>query len=191
MLAATTADNEAGARERAIVVTLYCLGLRASELCGLNFEEIDLPRRTAWIRGKGRREKELVPLPAPVIEAVEGYLRFRGTTRGPLFVSRSRRCSTDGAKRLHPNSVLRIVDESGKRVGVRVWPHALRHSAITSAIVEGQRAGVGLDQVRAFSRHRNLSTMLVYRDEHDRAATHRRLADIVGATLERSGAALL
>jgi hypothetical protein len=37
--------------------------------------------------------------------------------------------------------------------------------------------------LRAFSRHRALATMLVYRDEHDRSATHRQLTDIVAATL--------
>jgi integrase len=33
--------------------------------------------------------------------------------------------------------VLRIGDELGRRVGVRVWCHALRHSAITAAIERG------------------------------------------------------
>jgi integrase len=71
----------------------------------------------------------------------------------------------------------------GRRVGVRVWCHALRHTAITTAIERGQQAGVGLDQIRAFSRHRTLATMLIYRDEHDRMATQRQLADVVAATL--------
>jgi hypothetical protein len=71
----------------------------------------------------------------------------------------------------------------GQRVGVRVWCHALRQSAITTAIERGRQAGFGLDQIRAFFRHRTLATMLIYRDEHDRLATHRRLADVVAATL--------
>jgi hypothetical protein len=37
--------------------------------------------------------------------------------------------------------------------------------------------------LRHFSRHRTLATMLIYRDEHDREATQRSLADIVAATL--------
>ena len=184
MLAATAGDSETEARDYAIVVTLYSLGLRVSELCGLNLEETDLARATTWIRGKGRRERELVPLPAIVVTALRRYLVHRGATgQGPLFVSRSRRSGRDGSRRLHTNSVLRIVDQVGRRVGVRVWPHALRHSAITNAIIRGQRAGVGLDEIRAFSRHRTLETMLVYRDEHDRLVTHRRLADLVAGTL--------
>ncbi len=77
----------------------------------------------------------------------------------------------------------RIVDELGRRVGVRVWCHALRHSAITAAIERGQQVGLGLDLIRAFSRHRTLATMLVYQDERDRMATQRRLTDVVAATL--------
>src|SRR5688500_19064477 len=97
---------------------------------------------------------------------------------------RSRRGTKDGSRRLHNRSVLRIVDELGRRVGVRVWCHALRHSAITAAIERGQQVGLSLDQIRAFSRHRTLATMLVYRDERDRMATQRRLTDVVAASLE-------
>ena len=147
MLEATAADTETGTRDAAIVVTLYALGLRVSELCGLTLEETDLARATTWIRGKGRRERELVPLPAAVVDALRRYLAHRGGTgKDPLFVSRSRRTARDGSRRLHPNSVLRIVDRLGRRVGVRVWCHALRHTAITEAIIRGQQAGVGLDR---------------------------------------------
>jgi len=79
--------------------------------------------------------------------------------------------------------VLRIVDELGQKVGVRVWCHALRHTAITEAIIRGQQAGLGIDQIRAFSRHRSLQTMLVYRDQRDQAAVQRQLADVVAGSL--------
>jgi integrase len=65
-----------------------------------------------------------------------------------------------------------------------VWCHGLRHTAITTANERGQQAGVELDQTRAFSRHRTLTKMLIYRDEHDRTSTQRTLADLVAATLE-------
>jgi hypothetical protein len=62
-------------------------------------------------------------------------------------------------------------------------PTWLRHAAITVAIEKGQQAGVGLDQIRHFSRHKQLATMLLYRDEVDQAATQARLAAIVGDEL--------
>jgi integrase/recombinase XerC len=129
MLEATAGDTDAETRAAAIVVTFYCLGLRVSELCGLNLEETDLARGTTWITGKGRHEKELVPLPAPVIDALPRYLRFRGTVAGPLFQTRGQRGrARDG--RLETRSVLRIVRELGQRVGLTrlvSWLAPYRH----------------------------------------------------------------
>jgi integrase/recombinase XerC len=125
-----------------------------------------------------------VPLPGAVVAVLRRYLAHRGGSgQGPLFVSRSRRSARGGSKRLHTNSVLRIVDALGRRVGVRVWCHALRHTAIREAIIRGQQAGVGLDQIRAFSRHRTLQTMLVYRDAREQMAVHRQLAEVLAGTL--------
>ncbi len=185
MLEATAGDTETATRDYAIVATLFCLGLRVSELCGLNLEETDLARATAWITGKGRREKELVPLPAVVVAALRRYLAHRGAIgQGPLFVSRSHRPGRDASRRLLPRSVARLVADVGQRAGVgHVWPHGLRHAGITAAIVDGQKAGVGLDQIRTFSRHKALATMLIYRDDRDREATHRQLVDVVAAAL--------
>jgi integrase/recombinase XerC len=92
--------------------------------------------------------------------------------------------SRDG--RLETRSVLRIVRELGQSIGLHVWCHGLRHTAITTAIDKGQQAGIGLDRIRAFSRHRTLATMLVYRDEHDRSEAQRTLADVVASTLRHA-----
>lgn len=198
MLEATKGDTEGETRDYAIILTFFCLGLRVSELCGLNVEDCDLARGTTWIKGKGRRERELVPVPAPVVDAIRRYLaavgrsevtgsqRRVGGTRegnaGPLFRSRGNRGKhRDG--RLESRSVFRIVREIGRRVGIKCWPHALRHSSITTAIEHGQKAGIGLDQIRHHSRHKTLATMLIYRDEHDKAATQRTLAEVVASTL--------
>jgi integrase/recombinase XerC len=182
MLALTAGDSEVETRNYAIVVTFVCVGLRVSELCGLNLEDLDLARGTVWIKGKGRREKELIPLPRLVTDAIGRYLTHRGGyVRGPLFLTRSGRISAAGDHRLQTRSVLRIVRTLGQQVGIRCWCHSLRHTAISVAIEKGQQAGLGIDQIRAF--RKTLATMLIYRDEHDREATQRTLADIVATTL--------
>jgi integrase/recombinase XerC len=57
----------------------------------------------------------------------------------------------------------RIIRDLGAAVGVHVWPHGLRHTAITQAIDAAN--GLIIDLVRQFSRHRSLNTLLIYRDE--------------------------
>jgi integrase/recombinase XerC len=182
MLAATAGDSEGETRDYAIVLTFFCLGLRVSELCGLRLEETDLARGVTWIKGKGRREKELVPLPAPVVDAIRKYQKYRATTPGPLFQTRGNR-GKNSSGALETRSVLRIVRELGQKVGLHVWPHALRHTSITQAAELGQRAGFGLDKIRAFSRHRSIVTLMTYVDEHDREQTQRTLSDLVARSV--------
>jgi hypothetical protein len=78
---------------------------------------------------------------------------------------------------------LRIVCELGQKVGLPVWPDALRHSSRTQAAELGQEAGLGLDKIRAFSRHRTITTLMMYVDEHDRQNTQKTLGDLVANTL--------
>ena len=192
MLDATAGDTEVETRTAAIVTLFFCLGLRVSELCAVTLAETDLSRATMWIKGKGRREKELVPLPAAVVTALRRYLPWRGPAAGPLLRSRARHRSRDAQGeptwRLHPGSVLRLIEALGRRVGVKVWCHGLRHAAVTQAIIRGQQGGVGLDQIRTFSRHKSLDTMLLYRDAYEQQAVHRQLVDLVAAALDRPGA---
>jgi integrase len=125
-----------------------------------------------------------VPLPQPLIDAIRRYLKCRGDhARTAVPDARESWCASE--RRLETRSVLRIVRELGQRVGLHVWCHALRHAAITTAIEHGQKDGLGLDQIRHFSRHRTLVTMLIYRDEHDKAAAQKTLADVVVQTLTR------
>jgi integrase/recombinase XerC len=182
MLEATSSDTEGETRDYAIVLVFYCLGLRVSELCGLTLQETDLARGTTWIKAKGRREKELIPLPTPVVDAISRYLRWRGQQAGPLFQTRgSRGKARDG--RLETRSVLRIVRELGAKAGIHCWCHGLRHASISQAAELGQRAGLGLDKIRAHSRHRSIATLMLYVDEHDRQRTQATLADLVAGTV--------
>jgi site-specific recombinase XerD len=136
MLAAMSGDTEADTRDAAIVMTFYCLGLRVSELCGLTLQDTNLDRGCTWIKGKGWKERELVPLPQLVITALRQCLTHRGSQAGPLFRTRGNRGhNRDG--HLETRSVLRIVRTLGQRVGLHVWCHGLRHTAITTAIREG------------------------------------------------------
>jgi hypothetical protein len=64
---------------------------------------------------------------------------------------------------------LRIVRELGLQVGTHVWCHS--------------KAGLGLDKIRAHSRHRTIATLMIYVDQHEKDQTQRTLADLVASTV--------
>jgi integrase/recombinase XerC len=182
MLAVTSGEGERETRDYAILVTFVCLGLRVSELCGLTREDTDLVAGNTWIRGKGRRERELVPCPPLVCDAVKKYLAHRGDANGPLFQTLGHRGkSRNGA--LESRSVLRIVRTLGRKVGQHVWCHGLRHTSITKAVELGQNAGIGLEKIKVHSRHRSIATLMTYVDEHDRAITQRSVSELIAKQL--------
>lgn len=185
MLAATIGDSESQTRNHAILLTFVCLGLRVSELCGLTLEETNLQSGTTWILGKGRREREIAPMPSVLIDAIRRYLPYRGSAPGPLFQTLgSRGKSRNGA--LETRSVLRIIRELGESVGAHVWCHGLRHFSITQAVELGQRAGYGLEKIKAHSRHKSITTLMTYVDEHDKTGTQRAITELVGARVDPS-----
>ena len=70
LLAAPDAATLLGARDRAILETIYSAGLRISELVGLDLGDIDEFSGALRIEGKGRKER-LVPLGGMAVEAIE------------------------------------------------------------------------------------------------------------------------
>jgi integrase/recombinase XerC len=75
------------------------------------------------------------------------------------------RCNTAG--RLVTRGVYRIVRDLGAATGEHVWPHGIRHTAITQAIDAAAENRLSIDVVRQFSRHRSLNTLMIYRDLHE------------------------
>jgi integrase len=82
---------------------------------------------------------------------------------------------------------LKIVRQLGQRVGIHYGCHKLRHTSITTAADLGQQAGLGLDKIRAHSRHANLATLTTYIDDHNRQGTKRTIADLIAGTITKGG----
>jgi integrase/recombinase XerC len=163
-----------GLRDWALLRLLYDLGLRRKEVVGLDMEDLDLEGATVMILGKGRTSKEKLSLPAPTRRALWDWLQVRGATPGPLFTSLDRAKKGDG--RLTGSALYQIVRRLGAAVGLKTWPHALRHSAITDAL---DLTGGDVRAVQRFSRHRDLRTLLIYDDRRTDVAgdVARKVAD--------------
>ena len=166
-------------RDRAVLRLLYDLGLRRGEVAGLDVEDVDLDGGTLAVLGKGRTQKTKLTLPGPTKEAIRQWLEARGMEPGPLFTNLDR---AGKGCRLTGTSLYRIVRRLGEKVGLRVRPHGLRHTAITEACKLAQAKGLGLEEVLDFSRHRDVKVLMVYRDlERD---VRGQLAALVAAGVE-------
>ena len=175
MFAAIKGDAPKALRDRAILRLLYDLALRRGEVASLRLEDLDLAERRVWVKGKGRGgEREGITLPGKTTEALAAWAAVRGSEPGPLFVNFDRAGKGKGITGL---GVWHLVGFLGRKVGLKVRPHGIRHSAITEALdrTRDPRA------VQRFSRHRDLRTVLLYDDNREDLAG--KVAETVAAGL--------
>lgn len=148
-----------GRRDRAILLLLARLGLRAGDIVQLRLEDIDW--KGAWISvsGKSRRETRL-PLTQEIGQALVDYLQHgRPRTGADALFVRSRAPFRAFASHC---AVSVIVECAMRRAGVtcpsRGAAHVLRHSAATSML----RQGASLQDIAAVLRHRSIDTTQIY-----------------------------
>lgn len=151
-------------RDKAILVLFHDLGLRRAELSAINYEDLSIGEVVSIaIQGKGRDYKENLTVPLKTFNSIKNWIDIRGRHSGPLFTSFDR--AKKGSGRLTPNALYERIKALGKAVGIETHPHALRHLAITEACKLAQNNGFGLEEVLDFSRHANVSTLMIYRDK--------------------------
>ncbi|MFC4050928.1 tyrosine recombinase XerC [Actinomadura syzygii] len=152
------AQGPLGLRDLAVLELLYGTGVRVSELCGLDIDDLDTGRRTVRVLGKGGRERT-VPVGEPAVRAVQDWLR---AGRPALSTEGSGPALFLGVRggRLHPTSARRIVHDRINEVGEvpDLSPHGLRHSAATH-LLEG---GADLRSVQEILGHASLQTTQIY-----------------------------
>jgi integrase/recombinase XerC len=138
-------------RDHAVLELLYAAGLRVSELCGLDRDDVDLRGRTVTVLGKGSKQRRL-PIHESATAALRDWLEHgRAGIEGPpeaVFVNQR------GA-RLGPRDVRRILD---RRAASPTHPHALRHTYATH-LLDG---GADLRVVQELLGHSSLATTQVY-----------------------------
>lgn len=153
---------EKAARDHAILRLMFDLALRASELVELDLCHIELDQKRVSIKGKGRMQRQFLSLPPTSVSAVSDWLIVRGNAQGPLFFNLVR--SKNNRQRLSRTGLYDLVKAIGLKVGVRTRPHGLRHLSITEACKAAQNNGYNLEEVLDHSRHKSVSTLMIYRD---------------------------
>jgi site-specific recombinase XerD len=148
-----------GRRDRAILLLLARLGLRAGDVVQMRLSDVDWKGACIHVCGKGRRPTRL-PLTKEVGQALVGYLKDgRPQTQSDAVFIRSR--APFQPFRSHC-AVSVIVGAALRRAGVkrpsRGAAHLLRHSVATSML----RHGASLQEVAALLRHRSIETTQIY-----------------------------
>ncbi len=159
LLDAPKGDGLLTLRDRAILETLYSTGMRVSELCRLDLEDVDFLGEVVRVKGKGRKER-LAPIGSYAVEALRHYLDARAAHPNaesfeakPLLINRH-------GKRLNQRSVRRKLAKYLAEAGLdpAISPHTLRHSFATHML----NRGADLRAVQELLGHQSLSTTQIY-----------------------------
>jgi integrase/recombinase XerC len=147
-------------RDRAILELLYGTGIRASELVGLNREDLNIYGEEIKVRGKGRKER-IIPLGRHAKKALLEYMEVikhqASSTKlqAPLFLNKfGSRLTTRSLQRL----VKKYIIMSLKETDVKSSPHILRHTFATHLV----ERGADLRAVQELLGHASLSTTQLY-----------------------------
>ena len=143
--------------DRAAFYLLWQSALRLSEVEELRLEDLDLSGRKLIVRqSKGLKDRAVL-MTDTTVRAMQEYLVVRGP--GPtdhVFLYRNQPLCKD--------LIRSRIKAAGNRVGVKVSPHRLRHTAATQLL----NAGCRVTSIQRLLGHKALNTTMVYARVHDR-----------------------
>lgn len=164
--------REEPVRNRCMLALAYDAALRREELCLLRTDDLDPAQRLIRIRAettKGRRAR-VVPYSAATGQLLRGYLEHRravGRSRGPLFLSESRRNYASPLTLWTWSKVVRRIADRAELP--QFSTHTLRHLCLTDLA----RAGWDLHEIATFAGHRDPQTTQQYIHLSGRELTER------------------
>jgi site-specific recombinase XerD len=141
---------------RAAFYLLWQGGMRTSEVEELRLEDLDFPQKRLSVRdGKGRKDRT-VYLTDTAIHAVQEFIKVRGEGSGDhVFLYRNAPLKRD--------LIRDRLKRAGRNIGVKVFPHRLRHTCATQLL----NAGCRVTSIQRFLGHKELSSTMIYARAHD------------------------
>ncbi|MBO4918687.1 MAG: tyrosine recombinase [Erysipelotrichaceae bacterium] len=143
--------------DHTIIETIYGLGLRVSECCGLKTNQVNLDEGFVKIIGKGNKER-LIPIPDRTKQLMKKYYAnirplWQKKSTNLFFINKS-------GKKIYSEYVEKMLKESVNKAGIKktITPHKLRHSYATH-LLEG---GADLRVIQELLGHSDISTTEIY-----------------------------
>jgi len=147
-----------GARDKAILETLYATGMRVSEAVNLRKDNVNLAIGFLRCIGKGNKER-VIPLGKKAIASINKYLErsrpklLKDKESEFLFISRF-------GKKISRQSLWKMLKKYARSARIKkpIKPHILRHSFATHLL----ERGADLRSVQEMLGHSNISTTQIY-----------------------------
>lgn len=154
LLESCEGNKRIGRRDRAILLLMSRLGLRANEIAKMRLEDLDW--RAGELKVRGKRGRDRLPLPDDVGRAIADYLRHSRPVSDAREVFLHVRGAPGGMSR---NAVVFVTRRASKRAGMPVvGGHRLRHTAATELL----RKGASLREVGQVLRQDDSTATAIY-----------------------------
>jgi integrase/recombinase XerD len=159
MIAVIDLSTPEGARNKAILETMFSCGLRVSETVGLKISDIYFNDEIVRVIGKGNKER-LVPIGSVAITALKMYIEHirvhievKTGSNDIVFLNRR------GSK-LSRVMIFYVIKRLARMAGIHksISPHTFRHSFATSLV----EAGADLRAVQQMLGHESITTTEIY-----------------------------
>ena len=153
-------------KDKAIIETFYSTGCRVSELVTLKKSDVDFDRKEVYLFGKGRKHRTSY-VNARMEVALRNYFKTRTDDNEWLFVSDRRPHG-----QMKKEAVEKRLRKLGKVAGVgHVFPHRIRHTTATDALVRGME----VTELQRFMGHESVNTTMIYaKTSQEKIATSHR-----------------
>ena len=154
--AKTAYQRKNAVRDAAVCELLFATGMRISELCSLNANDVNLQDGTILIYGKGSKERRLQLGNKEVITALENYkTEFAGEIENchNFFANQS-------GEQLSDQSVRRMIRKYTKlaAIDLHITPHMFRHTFATSLL----EADVDIRYIQEMLGHSSINITEIY-----------------------------
>ena len=145
-------------RDKALAELLYSSGLRLSEICKLNMEDLDTKERTCVVTGKGNKTR-IVPVGKKAIQAIRDWFMYRSELKQSKATSTNAIFLNNKGNRISPRSIqLRLEKLCLMRGLPGINPHMLRHS-FASHVLESSGDLRGVQEMLG---HSDIGTTQIY-----------------------------